>query len=154
MPHTEKPLGQIPPTIPAEKYSLVCSTMSPPNMAGCWPGLWYTRRQSLWHEKLRNTFQYNTKTNNAPVRKCIFISFRIGSITEFYLFFFFFKKRSKLTFGQRLWYLYSLREWNECQMFHCNIFTLYSKYLQDRISVFYLSLQRHQIIFNRFIEKL
>lgn len=49
-------------------------------------------------------------------------------------------KRNKLTFVHRPLYLYSFREWNERQMFHCNIFMLSTteKISQDKIRFFLL----------------
>lgn len=66
----------------------------------------------------------------------------------------YYTKKNKLTFVQRPLYLYSFREWNERQMFHCNISILSTtaNTSQDKIRLFYQLLRRHQIIFNRFMK--
>lgn len=77
LPYREKSFGWIPPEIAAEEHSPVRSTISSSKhglvLAHSHDTPDVKPRCITSHTKLRNQFQCNSKTNNAPVRKCIFI---------------------------------------------------------------------------------
>lgn len=120
--YAESPLQCIPPKDSCRKTQFcpsLCSLPFPSTSPGTGTGVWHTwcvthlmcDTPDVWHPcqpLLHHLTQWG-----------IGFILTAGQVTHKY-----YTKRNKLTFVQRPLYLYSFREWNECQMFHCNIFIL------------------------------